>query len=140
MNLINLPDDLHYNITTYFNIVDTITLYESLNLQILINHYHSFAKRIQKWYKKYKKTRDIRYQILLAEYQKRNNKMYSTKYLEVFFVSYDVKRLKKRLNEYHFYARMDYFYRCDESEKERYLQRTNIFKLYRYTLEHTTLI
>jgi hypothetical protein len=136
MNLQNISDDLQYNITIYLNIVDTITLYESLDFYSLLNYYHSFAKRIQQWYRKYKKSRDIRYQILLAEYQKRNNKMCSTKYLEIFFVSYNVKRLIKRLREYHFYARMDYFYRCDESEKEGYIQRNNILKLYRYTLEN----
>ena len=62
--------------------------------------------------------------------------MYTTRYLEIFFVSYKIKQLIKRLKEYHFYARMDYYYRCDETEKERYEERTNIFKLYRYTVEN----
>ena len=135
MNIQNITEDLQYNITTFLNIVDTITLYDSLDFHYVLNHYHSSAIMIQQWYKKYKNARDIRYETLKAEYQKRNEKMYTTKYLEVFFVSYNVKQLIQRLNEYHFYARMDYFYRCDDSEGERYIERTNIFKLYRYTIE-----
>jgi len=136
MNISNLPEDLQYNITTFLNIVDTITLYDSLDFHYVLNHYHSSAIMIQQWYKKYKNARYIRYETLKAEYQKRNEKMYTTRYLEIFFVSYKIKQLIKRLKEYHFYARMDYYYRCDETEKERYEERTNIFKLYRYTLEN----
>ena len=136
MNIQNITDDLQYNITTYLNIVDSITLYESLYFHSFLTRYHSSAIMIQQWYKKYKKARDTRYETLKAEYQKRNEKMYTTKYLEVFFVSYNIKQLIQRLNEYHFYARMDYFYSCDESDRERYIERTNIFKLYRYTIDH----
>lgn len=136
MNIYNLPEDLQYNVTTFLNIVDTITLYESLNFHDLLNHYYSSAIKIQQWYKKYKILRYVRYGTLKAEYQKSNEKMYTTRYLEIFFVSYDIEQLIKRLREYHFYARMDYYYRCDEIEKERYKERTNIFKLYRYTLDN----
>lgn len=136
MNIYNLPEDLQYNVTTFLNIVDTITLYESLNFHDLLNYYYSSAIKIQQWYKKYKTQRYIRYETLKAEYQKCNKKMYTTKYLEVFFVSYNIKQLIKQLREYHFYARMDYYYRCDETEKERYEERINIFKLYRNTLDN----
>ena len=136
MNISNLPEDLQYNIITFLNIVDTITLYDSLDFHYLLNHYHSSAIKIKQWYKKYKNARYIRYETLKAEYQKRNEKMYTTRYLEIFFVSYKIKQLIKRLKEYHFYARMDYYYRCDETDKERYEERTNIFKLYRYTVEN----
>jgi len=129
MNISNLPEDLQYNIITFLNIVDTITLYDALGFHYLLNHYHSSAIKIQQWYKKYKNARYIRYETLKAEYQKRND-------LEIFFVSYKIKQLIKRLKEYHFYARMDYYYRCDETEKERYEERTNIFKLYRYTVKN----
>lgn len=136
MNISNLPEDLQYNITTFLSIVDTITLYDTLGFHYILNHYHSSARKIQQWYKKYKNLRFIRYETLKAEYQKRNEKMYTTRYIEIFFVSYKIKQLVKRLKEYHFYARMDYYYRCDEYEQERYIERTNIFKLYRYTLEN----
>jgi len=136
MNISNLPEDLQYNITTFLSIVDTIILYDALGFHYLLNHYHSSAIMIQQWYKKYKNARYIRYETLKAEYQKSNEKMYTTRYLEIFFVSYKIKQLIKRLKEYHFYARMDYYYRCDETEKERYEERTNIFKLYRYTVKN----
>jgi hypothetical protein len=136
MVITNLPEDLQYNITTFLNIIDTITFYKSLNCKFLLDVYYISAIKIQQWYKKYKSTRYIRYETLKAEYQKSNEKMYTTRYLEIFFVSYNVKQLIKRLREYHFYARMDYYYRCDETEKERYEEKSNIFKLYKYTLDN----
>jgi hypothetical protein len=130
MNIQNLYDDLQYNITTFLNIVDTINLYNALDFQYLLNKYHSFAKRIQQWYKKYKKIRYTRYMIYYNEYQARNEHIYKTRYAQMFFSLYNIPKLMKKMKEYHFYCILDYFYRDEHN--------SDIFDLYEHTVTHPT--
>lgn len=119
-------EDIFYEICSYLSLEDQLKINNKLR-QSLEPH----AMKIQLWYHKYKGKRDIRYLTLFNEFQKRNEKMLDCYYGNVFFSLYNIKKLRERLNEYHFYCILDYYYR-DSQELE------SIVCLYHKTLVNLT--
>lgn len=108
--LSNLPDDILFEISSYLNIIDTLKVMTFLKMDnCFILYYTPYIIKIQKWYFKYKKRRDIRYLTLKQEFQIRNEKMYTSFYANIFFSLYNLNKLKKRLKEYHFYCLLEYY-------------------------------
>ena len=105
----HLPDDILFVISSYLNIIDTLKIDNCFNL-----YYTPYIIKIQKWYFKYKKRRDIRYLTLKEEFQIRNEKMYNAFYANIFFNLYNMKKLRKTLKGYHFYSKLDYY--CSDDE------------------------
>lgn len=126
----NLPEDLVIEITKYLNIIDILHFDNSLKLNYFCNLYTPNTNIIQKWYRKYKKIRNTRYMIYYNEYQARNEYIYKTRYAQMFFSLYDISKLKKKMNEYHFYSILDYYYRNENN--------SDIFDLYEHTITHPT--
>ena len=121
----NLPDDLLWHLSSFLNVSDTLKIDYSFTI-----YYTPYAKKIQKWYCKYKERRDFRYSILKNEFQIRNEKMYTAFYANIFFNLYDMKKLIKNLKQYHFFAKLEYY--------TRYTQNEDIFDNYDYILQNTT--
>lgn len=121
-----LPEDIFLEISTYLNLIDKLSMGNYFS-----NYYNPFVTKIQKWYRKYKIKRDVRYLTLYNQFQIRNKKMYTSNYVNIFFSLYNISRLRKKMKEYHFYCTMDYFYRND-------ISKNNIFDLYYYTLTYPT--
>jgi len=106
-----LPYDILFEISSYLNIIDTF----KINIDNYFTLYYTpYIIKIQKWYFKYKKKRDIRYLILKEQFQIRNEKMYNAFYANIFFNLYNMKKLKKTLKGYHFYSNLDYY--CSDDE------------------------
>lgn len=126
----NLPEDLLIEITKYLNIIDILHLDNSLKLNYFYNLYTHNTKIIQTWYRKYKKIRYTRYMIYYNEYQARNKYMYTTRYAQMFFSLYDIRKLTRRIKEYHFLCILEYFYR-NETNKD-------IYDLYELVITHPT--
>jgi len=116
----NLPDDLLWYLASFLNVSDTLKIDHSF-----VIYYTPYVQRIQKWFRKYKESRDTRYSILRNEFQIRNEKMYTAFYANIFFNLYNMKKLRKTLKEYHFFSKLKYFCR-DEY----------IFNNYDYTLQN----
>ena len=117
-----LPEDLLFEIGSYLSLEDELKINYKLRDTI---------RKIQLWYKKYKRKRDIRYSTLYKEFQKRNEKILECYYANVFFSLYNIRKLRKTLNEYYFLSLINYFYRSSE-------QRESILCLYNKTLEKPT--
>jgi len=131
--LSNLPDDILFEISSYLNIIDTLKVMTFLKMDNCFNLYYTpYIIKIQKWYFKYKKRRDIRYLTLKQEFQIRNEKMYTSFYANIFFSLYNLNKLKKRLKEYHFYCLLEYYLRDIEKSEEKLI----IFNLYEYTIKN----
>lgn len=123
-----LPDDILWEITRFLSIQDYLDVGFFSDFRV---YYTPSVITIQKWYRRYKKRRDNRYEVLFNEFQKRNEKMYDTFYANIFFSLYNLRKLRKRLNEYHFYSIMEYYLR----------ESPNLIDLnfkYKYTLENPT--
>ena len=99
-------EDIFYEICSYLSLEDELKINHELR-QSLEPH----VIKIQIWYRKYKNKRDIRYTTLYNEFQKRNLKMLESYYGNIFFSLYNIRKLRKNLNEYHFYCILDYYYR-----------------------------
>lgn len=123
-----LPEDILWEITKFLRVQDYLNAEWFLYIRV---YYTPSAITIQRWYRKYKKSRDNRYRILYNEFQKRNEKMYDTFYANIFFSLYDLRKLRKRLNEYHFYSIMEYYLRESPNFIDLNLK-------YKYTLEKPT--
>ena len=121
----NLPDDLLWYLASFLNVSDTLKIDHSFTI-----YYTSYAIKIQNWFRKYKESRDLRYLILRNEFQIRNEKMYTAYYANIFFNLYNMIKLKKTLKQYHFFARLKYFYRDTQNE--------DIFNNYDYILQNMT--
>lgn len=126
--LSNLPEELLFEISKYLDIIDTITLEDSLKIEPSL--FLPYAFNIQRWYRKYKKARDVRYKVIYDEYQFRNKLLYRAYYAQIFFGLYNIRKLRKRIKEYHFYLLIDYYYRSDPDEMDR------IITLHSITLEN----
>jgi len=124
----NLPDDLLFHISSFLDVIDTL----NMEIKSFVVEYSQSAKIIQKWYRKYKKLRDIRYAVLLNEFSKRNEKLYKAYYANIFFSLYNQRKVRKLLKEYHFYCRLEYFYR-DSTEKIIFEDYDNTLKNLTYT-------
>ena len=123
-----LPDDILWEITKFLRIQD----YLNVEWFAYVREYYTPSViTIQRWYRKYKKRRDNRYRILFNEFQKRNEKMYDTFYANIFFSLYNLRKLRKRLNEYHFYSIMEYYLRESPNLIDLNLK-------YKYTLKNPT--
>ena len=118
----NLPDDLLWYLASFLNVSDTLKIDHSFTI-----YYTPFVLKIQKWFRKYKERRDLRYSILINEFQIRNEKMYTAFYANIFFNLYNIKKLRKTLKEYHFFSMLKYF--CSDED---------IFNNYDYTLQNMT--
>jgi hypothetical protein len=125
--LYHLPDDILFVISSYLNIIDTLKIDNCFTF-----YYTPYIIKIQKWYFKYKKRRDIRYVTLKEQFHIRNEKMYTAFYANIFFSLYNLNKLKKRLKEYHFYCLLEYYYRYIEKSEEKLI----IFNLYEYTVKN----
>lgn len=122
--LAKLPEDLLFEISNYLDIIDTITFEKSLRIQP--SFFLPYVEKIQKWYKKYKKARDIRYKVIYDEYQLRNKLLYDAYYAQIFFGLYNIRKVRERIKEYHFYLLIDYYYRTDPDEKDRIISLLSI--------------
>lgn len=120
-------EDIFYEICSYLSLEEELKINHELR-QSLEPH----VRKIQLWYRKYKEKRYIRYTTLYNEFQKRNPKMLECYYGNVFFSLYNIKKLRKSLNEYHFYCILDYYYRDYSQELE------SILCLYHKTLVKPT--
>lgn len=122
-----LPEDLLlFEIGSYLSLEDELKINYKLRETI-----EPTIRKIQLWYKKYKRKRDIRYSTLYKEFQKRNEKMLECYYANVFFSLYNIRKLRKTLNEYYFLSLINYFYRSSD-------ERESILCLYNKTLENPT--
>ena len=122
--LSQLPEDLLFEISNYLDIIDTITFEKSLRIQP--SFFLPYALKIQSWYKKYKEARDVRYKVIYDEYQLRNKLLYDAYYAQIFFGLYNIRKLRKRIKEYHFYLLIDYYYRSDPDEMDRIISLLSI--------------
>ena len=122
--LSQLPEDLLFEISNYLDIIDTITFEKTLQIQP--SFFLPHVEKIQKWYKKYKKARDVRYKVIYDEYQLRNKLLYRAYYAQIFFGLYNIRKVRKRINEYHFYLLIDYYCRSDPDEKDRIISLLSI--------------
>jgi hypothetical protein len=121
----SLPDDLLWHVSSFLNVSDSLKIDKSFNI-----YYTPYAIKIQKWYRKCKEKRDLRYSILKNEFQIRNKKMYTAFYANIFFNLYNMKKLIKFLKEYYFLSLLKYF--C------RDIQNEDILHIYDNTLENMT--
>ena len=121
-----LHEDLLFEIGSYLSIEDELKINYKLRETI-----EPSVRKIQLWYNKYNRKRDIRYFTLYNEFQKRNEKMLDSYYANIFFSLYNIRKLRKTLNEYYFFSLIDYFYRSSD-------QRESILCLYNKTLEKPT--
>lgn len=121
-----LHEDLLFEIGSYLSIEDELKINYKLRETI-----EPSVRKIQLWYNKYNRKRDIRYFTLYNEFQKRNEKMLECYYANIFFSLYNIRKLRKTLNEYYFFSLIDYFYRSSD-------QRESILCLYNKTLEKPT--
>jgi hypothetical protein len=131
----HLPHDILFEISSYLNIIDTLKFITSVDNYFII-YYTSYVIKIQKWYFKYKKRRDVRYLLLKEQFQIRNQKIYSAYYLNIFFSLYYLNKLKKNLKEYYFYSLLKYHYNDIENEDIDEDEKKNIFELYKYTMKN----
>ena len=90
-----LPEDLLYEIGSYLSLQDELKINYKLRETI-----EPSVRKIQLWYNKYNRKRDIRYFTLYNEFQKRNEKMLECYYANIFFSLYNIRKLRKTLNEY----------------------------------------
>lgn len=127
--LSNLPEDCLFEIGKYLSIKDTLRLESSFKLECFSELYNPYARTIQKWYKKYRKARCIRYEIYVNEYRIHNEYMHTTRYAEMYFLFHDVKKLIAKLRTYYFYSLLKYYYRY-ESDKEEMINN------YEYTVKY----
>jgi len=133
----HLHDDILFEISSYLNIIDTLKFIRSLKIDnYFILYYTQYIIKIQKWYFKYKKRRNIRYVTLKEQFQIRNEKIYSAYYLNIFFSLYYLNKLKKNLKEYYFYSLLKYHYNDIEKVDRDGDEKKYIFELYEYTIEN----
>ena len=119
----SLPDDLLWHVSSFLNVSDSLKIDKSF-----IIHYTLYTIKIQKWFRKYKEKKDLRYCILKHEFQIRNEKMYTAFYANIFFNLYNMKKLRKFLKEYYFLSLLKYF--CKDIQNE------DILHIYDDTLEN----
>lgn len=125
--LSQLPEDLLFEISNYLDMKDRIMLDNSFKIEpSLLSLYLPSVYKIQSWYKKYKKARDIRYKVIYDEYQLRNKLLYDAYYAQIFFGLYNIRKVRERIKEYHFYLLIDYYYRSDPDEKDRIISLLSI--------------
>ena len=118
-----LPDDILWYLSDFLNVSDTLKIDNCF-----VDYYNPYVKKIQKWYRKYKEKRDLRYSILKNEFQIRNEKMYTAFYSNIFFCLYNLKKNRKKFEEYHYFCILKYFYKDEDF--------TEISELYNYTLNN----
>ena len=123
-----LSEDILWEITKFLNIQDYLNIECFSYFRV---YYTPSMIIIQRWYRKYKKRRNSRYEVLFNEFQKRNEKMYDSFYANIFFSLYNLRKLRKTLNEYHFYSIMQYYLKGSPKLNDLNLK-------YKYTLENPT--
>jgi len=85
----------------YLKVSECLKLSSSFNLL-----YENHAKKIQTWYKKYKKIRDIRFNTLYTEYEKDTRIFKGMSYINIYLYTYNLKNLKDIVHEdYGFYKK-----------------------------------
>jgi hypothetical protein len=89
-----LSDDLVWYLSHFLPVSDSLKLGKPIT-----DYYNPKALIIQRWYRKYKKIRELRYKILKNEFQL-NKKIYNCFYLNIRFILYDLSKLKIKMNEY----------------------------------------
>lgn len=136
MSLSCFNKDILFNIGKYLKVSECLKINSYFNVV-----YENHAKRIQNWYKKYKKIRDIRYKILYTEYKKDDTVFDKMSYMNIHLFSYDLKNLRDILNQdyglYKFtsntYNRREYFHLIENTVKNPTY--TNLKKFLRTRIE-----
>ncbi len=124
-----LPEDCLFEIYKYLNITETLILERSLKLEYFKDLYSPYARTIQRWYKKYRKARCIRYEIYVNEYRIHNEYIHTTRYAEMYFLFHDARKLLAKLRTYYFYSLLKYYYRDDEDKEQ-------MINHYEYTIKY----
>lgn len=136
MSVSCLNKDVLFNIGKYLKASECLKINSSFSIL-----YENHAKRIQFWYKKYKKIRDTRYKILYTEYKKDDTVFDKMSYMNIHLFSYDLKNLRDILNQdyglYKFtsntYNRREYFHLIENTVKNPTY--TNLKKFLRTRIE-----
>lgn len=121
----NLPQDLLFEIGRYVNVRDCLKISPYFSI-----FYNPFAKRIQIWYKKYKKIRDTRHKILREEYEVNKEIVNTTFYIHKHLTLYNLRKYDEMLNQ--MYGLILYFVDTQPTNENR-KKHLNFLK---YTLEN----
>jgi len=123
--LSNLPRDLLFELGRYLNVRDCLKI-----SPLFTAYYNPSTTMIQKWYKKYKKMRDIRHKILREEYEINKEIVNTTFYVHKHLTLYNLRKYDEMLNK--MYGLIHYFI---DTQPDNEIRKKH-FKFLEYTLEN----